>query len=109
MRRAVVLMLQLEAGQTAVETCAVAAVARALLAAVGVITVPAPGLRVLVDPPAWGAGAWVVAVAEVAAADEIASAMRSRREQMKLRAVNRKVFALLQIICVGTFLHLTLL
>jgi hypothetical protein len=98
-----------EAGQTAVEARAVAAAARALLVAVGVITVPAPALRVAVDPPAWEAGAWVVAVEEAAVADEIASAMRSRREQMKLRAVNRKVFALLQIICVGTFLHLTLL
>jgi hypothetical protein len=76
---------------------------------VGVIADPAPALRVAVDPPAWEAGAWVVAAEEVAVADNIASAMRSRREQMKLRAVNQKFLALLQIIGVVTYLQLPLL
>src|SRR3954453_10319939 len=109
MRQVVPLADLMAADQTAVETRAVAAAARALLATVGVIADPAPALRVAVDPPAWEAGAWVVAAEEVAVADNIASAMRSRREQMKLRAVNQKFLALLQIIGVVTYLQLPLL
>jgi len=51
------------------------AAARVPLAAAGVIAVPALALRVAVDPPAWEAGAWGVAVAGAVAADEIARAI----------------------------------
>lgn len=63
-----------EAGQTAQEAVMCrAAVARALLAVVGDIAVPARGRQVAVGLPAWEAGVWVVA-AVVAAADEMAGA-----------------------------------
>src|SRR6185312_7722116 len=70
----------------------VVAVAEALLAAVGVIAGPVLALQVAVDPPVWEAGVWAV-VAEVAAADEIASAIRSRRETREIKTCKPKLFS----------------
>ena len=61
------------AGQAALAVSRAAA--RVPLAAAGVIAVPVPAPQVVVAPPVWEVGAWVVAAAEVAAADEIASAI----------------------------------